>query len=106
MQVAQYAISPGASANVSVSLASTLPMGSPPGRSQLARSAVRVSLYVAGMKQSTIYHMRGVVQFADGTQFNDADQTFTTGALPANVLSIHHHHDNGGYDATERCGIV
>ena len=39
-----------------------------------------VSLYVAGMKQSTIYHMRGVVQFADGTQFNDADQTFTTGS--------------------------
>jgi hypothetical protein len=28
--------------------------------------------------------MRGVIQFADGTQFDDADQTFTTGALPAN----------------------
>ena len=30
------------------------------------------------MKPSTSYHMRGVVQFADGTQFTDADQTFTT----------------------------
>ena len=28
-----------------------------------------VSLFVAGMKQSTVYHMRGVIQFADGTQF-------------------------------------
>jgi hypothetical protein len=24
---------------------------------------------VAGMKASTLYHMRGVVQFGDGTQF-------------------------------------
>ena len=57
-------------------------MASPPGRSQLAQFGGAVSLYVAGMKQSTCYHMRGVVQFADGTQFNDADQTFTTGAFP------------------------
>ena len=41
---------------------------------------------MAGMKQSTVYHMRGVIQFADGTQFDDADQTFTTGALPANLV--------------------
>ena len=38
------------------------------------------------MKQSTVYHMRGVVQFADGTQFTDTDQTFTTGAVPPTVL--------------------
>jgi len=37
------------------------------------------------MKQSTPYHMRGVIQFADGTTFNDADFTFTTGALPTGV---------------------
>ena len=60
-----------------------------------------VNLYVAGMKQSTVYHMRGVVEFADGTQFTDTDQTFTTGALPA-ICADHHHHDNAWYDATER----
>ncbi|HXJ05098.1 MAG TPA: aryl-sulfate sulfotransferase, partial [Candidatus Acidoferrum sp.] len=48
-----------------------------------------LSLYVAGMKQSTPYHMRGVLQFADGTSFNDSDQTFTTGALqPAQLPNI------------------
>ena len=41
-----------------------------------------VPLFVAGMKANTLYHMRGVVQFADGSQFMDADQTFTTGELP------------------------
>jgi hypothetical protein len=35
------------------------------------------------MKANTLCHMRGVVQFGDGSQFMDADQTFTTGALPA-----------------------
>ena len=39
-----------------------------------------MSLFVAGMKGNTLYHMRGVVQFADGTQYMDADLTFTTGA--------------------------
>jgi arylsulfate sulfotransferase len=45
-----------------------------------------VSVFVAGMKGNTLYHMRGVVQFSDGSQFVDADQTFTTGALPAAQL--------------------
>jgi len=30
--------------------------------------------------------MRGVLQFADGTSFNDSDFTFTTGALPATLV--------------------
>ena len=45
-----------------------------------------VTLFVAGMKASTLYHMRGVVQFADGTPFMDADNTFTTGALTAGTV--------------------
>ena len=60
------------------SLALTLPMGAPPGRNQLASFGGAISLYVAGMKQS-LYNMRGVVQFADGTQFNDADQASRLG---------------------------
>jgi arylsulfate sulfotransferase len=47
-----------------------------------------VSLFVAGMKMSTLYHMRGVVQFADGSTFYDADQTFTTQAVPAANLPV------------------
>jgi arylsulfate sulfotransferase len=88
VQVAQYTVSTAASANVSVQFGLdtnyglttwTLPtgqFGGPPTS----------PLYVAGMKQSTPYHMRGVIQFADGTQFLDADNTFTTGALPANLV--------------------
>jgi arylsulfate sulfotransferase len=34
------------------------------------------------MKANSTYHLRGVVQFSDGTQFMDPDQTFLTGSPP------------------------
>ncbi|HTQ62332.1 MAG TPA: aryl-sulfate sulfotransferase [Candidatus Solibacter sp.] len=85
VQVAQYSVNTAAPANVSVQFGLdtnyglntwTVPTGQFGG-------LLSTPLYVAGMKQSTPYHMRGVIQFADGTSFNDADFTFTTGALPA-----------------------
>jgi len=45
-----------------------------------------VTILVAGMRSSSIYHMRAVVQLEDGTQALDADHVFTTGAVPANRL--------------------
>lgn len=42
-----------------------------------------LSFFVAGMLASTDYHMRAVVQAADGTFANDLDHTFTTQAIPA-----------------------
>ncbi|PYU27503.1 MAG: hypothetical protein DMG32_06650 [Acidobacteria bacterium] len=45
-----------------------------------------VTLLVAGIRSSSIYHMRAVVQLEDGTQALDADHVFTTGAVPANRL--------------------
>lgn len=86
VQVAQYAVTPPSPANVSVQFGldttyglntwtqPNTPLGSP------------LSLYVAGMKASTPYHMRGVIEFGDGTSINDADFTFTTGALPAGTV--------------------
>jgi len=47
-----------------------------------------VSLFVAEMRGNTLYHMRGVVQFADGSTFYDGDQTFTTQAVPAANLPV------------------
>lgn len=88
VQVAQYSVSPAGPANVSVQFGLdttyglttwTVPtgaLGGPP----------TTPLYVAGMKQSTPYHMRGVIQFGDGTSYNNADYTFTTGALPATLV--------------------
>lgn len=45
----------------------------------------QVSIFVAGMKGSTTYHMRAAVTFANGITANDADHTFTTGAVPAKM---------------------
>jgi arylsulfate sulfotransferase len=86
-QVAQYAVILPSSANVSVQFGLdtnyglttwTIPTSS--------TGALSGPLYVAGMKASTPYHMRGVIAFADGSSFNDSDFTFTTGTPPANLV--------------------
>jgi arylsulfate sulfotransferase len=41
-----------------------------------------VSIFVAGMRARTVYHMRGIIDSSDGSKLLDADQMFTTGALP------------------------
>jgi hypothetical protein len=86
VQVAQYTISPAASANVSVQFGLDTSYGLTTWTQPAPATGGSVSLFVAGMKQSTPYHMRGVVAFADGSAFNDADQTFTTGALPTGTV--------------------
>jgi hypothetical protein len=43
-----------------------------------------VSIFVAGMQASTIYHMQASVAFSNGINATDLDHTFTTGAVPAN----------------------
>ena len=88
VQVAQYAISPAASANISVQygLDTTYGLTTWTLPNSQFGGAPANPLYVAGMRASTAYHMRGVVQFVDGTTFDDADQTFTTGAVPANLV--------------------
>ena len=45
----------------------------------------QVSIFVAGMKASTTYHMAATVQFANGVTVTDTDHTFTTQALPASI---------------------
>jgi arylsulfate sulfotransferase len=86
VQVAQYAVVPPSSANVSVQFGLDASYGLTTWTQPNPTLGSAVSLYVAGMKQSTPYHMRGVIAFADGSSFNDADQTFTTGAVPVNLL--------------------
>lgn len=85
-QVALYTVSPAAAANVSVRFGLSTNYGLTTWTQPVPGAGGPVSLFVAGMKASTAYHMRGVVQFMDGTTFYDADQTFTTGALPTGVL--------------------
>ncbi|MDE1178576.1 MAG: aryl-sulfate sulfotransferase [Edaphobacter sp.] len=45
-----------------------------------------VSIYVAGMRANTTYHMRASVKLADGSVITDTDHTFTTTNFPANTL--------------------
>ena len=86
VQVASYTIAPAAAGKVSVQFGVDTNYGLTTWTQPIPQGGGGVSLFVAGMRASSLYHMRGVVQFADGTTFNDADQTFTTGAVPAALL--------------------
>ena len=81
VQVALYTIAPAAQGNVSVQFGLDTNYGLTTWAQPVPVGGGAVSLFVAGMKGNTLYHMRGVVQFGDGSQFLDADRTFTTGTL-------------------------
>ncbi|MGB7283454.1 MAG: aryl-sulfate sulfotransferase [Candidatus Acidiferrum sp.] len=83
VQVAQYSVTPPSPATVSVQFGPTTAYGLNTWNQPNTSLGSPVSLYVAGMKQSSPYHMQGVIQFGDGTSFDDSDFTFTSGALPA-----------------------
>jgi hypothetical protein len=48
----------------------------------------KVSIFVAGMKASTAYHMAATVQFSNGITTNDSDHTFTTGPVPTTPVNL------------------
>ena len=76
-QVALYSITPGDSAMVSVSFGLDTNYGLTTWTQPASQSAP-VSIFVAGMKANTPYHMAASVRFADGVQFTDTDHVFTT----------------------------
>ena len=82
VQVGSYTISPAAAGNVSVQFGTDTNYGLTTWAQPVPNGGGAVTLFIAGMKGNTQYHMRGVVQFSDGTQYTDTDQTFTTGAYP------------------------
>ena len=85
-QVAIYTISIPATTQVTVEFGtdtsygrSTAPVKAPPGGG-------KVTILVAGMIPNTTYHMRGRIQFPDGSWRTTTDQTFQAGALPTAAL--------------------
>jgi len=86
VQVASYSIAPAAPGKVYVQFGLDTNYGLTTWTQPVPQGGGAVSLYVAGMRANMLYHLRGVVQFADGSQFNGEDQTFTTGALPAGTV--------------------
>jgi arylsulfate sulfotransferase len=85
-QVALLTVASPDNSNVSVQFGPTTNYGLTTWMQPAAPATGPVSLFVAGMLANTLYHVRAVIQFSDGTQFMDADQVFTTGALPPNQL--------------------
>jgi arylsulfate sulfotransferase len=84
-QVATYTLTPPAGLNVFIQFGTDtsykLKTWTQPGP-----ATGSLNFFVAGMLASTDYHMRAVVQAADGTFANDLDHTFTTQAIPAAAL--------------------
>jgi arylsulfate sulfotransferase len=79
-QVAQYSITPGTSAKVSVRFGLDTNYGLTTW-TQPSSGTSSVSLLVAGMKPNTVYHLSAEIQFDDGTQYLDTDHVFTTGEI-------------------------
>jgi len=86
LQVALYSISPGAAGNVSVRFGPDMNCEFTTWTQPVPPAGGSVSLFVAGMKADSTYHLQGIVQFSDGSQFTDSDQTFLTGSLPSAQL--------------------
>lgn len=84
--VALYSYQPSAQGMVHVEFGTDTSYGRSTGSTTTPSNGDPVSILVAGMKQSTTYHMRAVVTESDGTVINDQDHTFTTGSFPANVF--------------------
>jgi arylsulfate sulfotransferase len=81
-QVAQYSIAPPRDANVTIQFGPDTNYGLETWSQPTPTGGGAVNILVAGMKAFSTYHMHAVVNFPDGTQYLDSDQTFTTGGLP------------------------
>lgn len=84
--VAQYNISVSKSAQAWVEFGPDTSYGRQTSAvATTGNSAGVVPILVAGMMQSTTYHMRAHVQWTDGTTWVDQDHTFKTGVVPASL---------------------
>ena len=55
--------------------------------SQSVDAAGPISIFVAGMKPNTTYHMAATVTLGNGVTKTDTDHTFSSGALPNGILN-------------------
>ncbi len=81
--VAQYAFTSPTNATVTIQFGPDTTYGLETWSQPAPSGGGTLNMLVAGMRPSTTYHMRASVQFANGAQYYDPDQVFTTGALPA-----------------------
>jgi arylsulfate sulfotransferase len=84
--VAQYLIATPAGTTVQVQFGTTTNYGLDTSEQPAPAAGGVVKVLVAGMRASTSYHMRAVIHLPSGDTAFDADQVFTTGAIPASIL--------------------
>lgn len=84
--VALYSYAPQAQGSVVVQFGPTTSYGYQTSAVATPSNADPVSVYVAGMRANTTYHMQATLTASDGTVYHDTDQTFTTSNFPAAIL--------------------
>jgi arylsulfate sulfotransferase len=84
--VALYTLAAPQGATVQIQFGTTTAYGLTTWAQPTPDGGGAVAILVAGMRASTTYHMQALVHLSNGTTVFDADQVFTTGALPANLL--------------------
>lgn len=82
--VAQYTMTLPQGAVWSVNFGPTVSYGLMTS-AQTLKAAGSSSMYVAGMRPNTTYHMQATIQLSSGATVVDQDHIFTTGLLPAGI---------------------
>lgn len=84
--VALYSVQPKSPGKVSVEFGPTTAYGLTTGEQHTPNDGSPVSIFVAGMRANTTYHMRAVVKLDNGQTSTDADHTFKTTSFPSGIL--------------------
>lgn len=84
-QVALYTMTLPFPGSVKVNFGTETTYGMTTWSQSTTRARGTVSIFVAGMLASTMYHMRAEVTLSNGVTVNDIDHTFTTGAVPSGM---------------------
>jgi arylsulfate sulfotransferase len=83
--VASYAVTVPQGATVQVNFGTTTAYGLSTWVQKAPPGGGTTTVLVAGMRQSTTYHIQGTINLATGKTITDADKTFTTPALAPGV---------------------
>jgi len=84
--VALYTFMPPAGSTVAVNFGPDTNYGLMTNTLPAPTDGSPLKILVAGMRASLPYHLRAVVQLANGVTYNDPDSIFTTGAIPGNLI--------------------
>jgi arylsulfate sulfotransferase len=85
-QVAVYTVTPQQTGDLTIEFGTTTSYGFKTWTKAKQPAGTPTSIYVAGMKANTVYHMQAVMHYADGRTVTDSDRTFKTGSYVTSYL--------------------